>query len=356
MKALFCCAILVAALVAGGQTGYVSGGLTREEAHRLALLPLQCMQSEYPNKLGQTLSGPSGLQEPHLLHPAFFGCFDWHSSVHGHWMLVKLLKVFPEMDQDLHIKEKLVRSLTYENMLKEAAYFDLPQEKSWERTYGWAWLLKLATELNTWDDPLSRSLESNLRPLTDKIVALYLDFLPQLMYPVRVGEHPNTAFGLAFAWDYALATGNDSLKNLTESRARNFFAGDENCPLAWEPGGTDFFSPCLEEADLLRRVLPETEFKSWLGRFLPLLSDPGFKLAPGRVSDRSDGKLVHLDGLNFSRARCLNGIAASLPEYGHLRAIALDHILASLPHITDGNYEGEHWLATFALLALTSTE
>jgi hypothetical protein len=328
--------------------------LTREEALRLSALPLKCMQKPYPNKLSQTLADSSELKTPEQLHPAFYGCFDWHSAVHGHWMLIRLLKLFPDLPDSKEIRQKLSQNITAANILQEVNYFRKPLERSYERTYGWAWLLKLAAELHTWNDPIARSMEKNLQPLTDEIVGLYLSFLPKLNYPVRVGEHPNTAFGLAFAWDFAHTTGNDSLLQLVENRARDFYLRDENCPLNWEPGGTDFFSPCLEEADLMRRVLPAKEYQVWLKKFLPALSDPSFKFAPGVVSDRTDGKLVHLDGLNFSRARCLNGIAQSLPEYAHLRAIAKTHIDFSLPVITDGSYEGEHWLASFALLALES--
>jgi hypothetical protein len=328
--------------------------LTCDEASRLAALPLRCFQKPYPNKLSQTLSDSTELKEPVLLHPAFYGCFDWHSSVHGHWMLVRLLKLFPDLPESIEIRKKLSENLTAVHIRKEVEYFSKPHERSFERTYGWAWLLKLAEELQTWDDPLARTLETNLQPLTSKIVDLYMNFLPKLNYPVRVGEHPNTAFGLSFAWDYARASRNDSLRLLIEKRARDFYYSDENCPLTWEPGGTDFFSPCFEEADLMRRVLSVPEFRIWLKQFLPAISNPAFQLEVGKVSDRTDGKLVHLDGLNFSRARCLNGIAESLPEYAHLKLIARQHLFYSLPSITDGSYEGEHWLASFALLALMS--
>ncbi len=331
-----------------------AGMLTREEATRLASLPLKCIQKAFPNKLSQTLADPSELKSPEELHPAFYGCFDWHSAVHGHWMLVTLLKLYPDLPEAGLIRQKLTENINASNIQQEVAYFRKPLERSYERTYGWAWLLKLAEALHTWDDPLARRLEADLRPLTDEIVTLYLNFLPRLNYPVRVGEHPNTAFGLAFAWDYARVAGNDSLCLLIEKRAHDFYFHDENCPVTWEPGGTDFFSPCLEEADLMRRILPEETFRSWLKNFLPGLSDPAFQLSVGRVSDRSDGKLVHLDGLNFSRARCLYGIASTLPEYAYLKEMAINHIQYSLPAITDGGYEGEHWLASFALLALLS--
>lgn len=330
--------------------------LTLEEANRLAALPLKCLQQEYPNKLNQTLADSTELQGPRELHPAFYGCFDWHSSVHGHWMLIRLLKMFPDLDNADAIREIISENITVESVKIEVEYFKKPHEKSWERTYGWAWLLKLAEELHSWDDPLARILEKNLQPLTDIIVQHYLDFLPKLTYPIRVGEHTNTAFGLAFSWDYAKATSNLPLKTLLENRARDYFLNDKNCPLTWEPGGFDFFSPCFEEADLMRRILGVDEYRSWLAEFLPKLSSVDFTLELARVSDRTDGKLVHLDGLNFSRARCMYGIAESLPEYAHLRKIALEHIQFSLPSIIDGSYEGEHWLASFALLALMTAQ
>jgi hypothetical protein len=330
--------------------------LTREQALRLSALPLKCMQKPYPNKLSQTLADFSELKTPEQLHPAFYGCFDWHSAVHGHWMLVRLLKMYPGLSSAGEIRRVLSENISADNIRREVLYFSKPHERSYERTYGWAWLLKLAEELHTWQDPLARSMEANLKPLTEKIVELYLSFLPKLNYPIRVGEHTNTAFGLAFAWDYANTAGQDSLRLLIEKRARDFYFRDEGCPLSWEPGGYDFFSPCLEEADLMRRILSADEFRTWLKNFLPALSGPEFNMETGKVSDRSDGKLVHLDGLNFSRARCLNGIAGVLPEYARLKDLALKHILHSLPAITDGGYEGEHWLASFALLALTSMD
>ena len=328
--------------------------MTREEAVRLSSLPLKCLQQEYPNKLSQTLAGSSELAAPEALHPAFYGCFDWHSSVHGHWLLVKLLKMFPDIENRDIIIAKLSENITAENIAVEVSYFDRKHEKSWERTYGWAWLLKLAEELHTWNEPVARTLKNNLQPLTNIIVDLYFDFLPKLNYPIRVGEHGNTAFGLAFAWDYAKSVGNTELCNLIEKTARRFFINDTNCPIDWEPSGFDFFSPCLEEVDLMSRVLHVNEFKMWIEQFLPQLSDFDFKLETARVSDRSDGKLVHIDGLNFSRARCLNGIIKILPEYVHLGNIAFEHLNASLHNIVDGSYEGEHWLASFALLALIS--
>lgn len=328
--------------------------LNIEEANRLATLPLGCIDVEYPNKLNQTIGGKDDLQEPRTLHPAFFGCFDWHSSVHGHWSLVSLLKQFPELENSAEIKQKLLKNISDQNILNEVAYFDGKHNKSYERTYGWAWLLKLAEELRTWDDETARTLEKNLQPLTDLIVQKYLEFLPKLNYPIRVGEHTNTAFGLSFAYDYAKTVKHEGLKTLIEKRAREFYSNDADCPISWEPSGFDFLSPCLEEAALMKRVFPKEEFKSWITTFLPQLSNKNFVLEVGEVSDRSDGKLVHLDGVNFSRAWSLNKIAEGLPEYEHLQNVANQHINYSLPNVVGDSYEGGHWLGSFAIYALNS--
>ncbi len=328
--------------------------LTFTEANRLSKLPLKCMNNEFPNRLGQTLGGPEDIKSPSELHPAFYGCFDWHSSVHGHWSLVSLLKQFPELDNAAEVVAKLKNNISKEHIATEVAYFNGKHNKIYERTYGWAWLLKLAEELHTWDDPLARELENNLQPLTDLIVKRYMEFLPKLNYPIRVGEHPNTAFGLIFAWDYADKTGNTALKQMIEKRARDFYLNDFSCPISWEPGGSDFLSPCIEEAAIMLRVLPDTEFKQWFSKFLPDMQSKDYKLQPGVVSDRTDGKLVHLDGVNFSRAWCLNEIANKYPKYAHLRKIAVEHVNYSLPNIVDGNYEGGHWLGSFAIYALNS--
>ncbi len=344
--------VLTGASVAKDQVAARNGiALTAEQAERLAALPLKCLRQEFPNKPGETLASAADIGSPRGLHPAFYGCFDWHSSVHGHWLLVRLLKTFPGLRVEKEIRRQLAANITAAHILDEVRYFRRAEETSFERTYGWAWLLMLAAELLAFDDPLARELEVNLRPLTDLVVERWLDFLPRLVYPVRVGEHANTAFAMAFAWDYAVAAGDGKLKSLLEKRARDFYLDDRSCPLEWEPSGYDFLSPCLEEADLMRRVLPEKEFAAWLKKFLPQLSGRRFTLAPGIVSDRRDGKLVHLDGLNFSRAWCLYGIAA-LQGYGHLRPVADAHMRHSLPAVAGDSYEGGHWLATFALYAL----
>ena len=320
-------------------------------ANNLIDLPLACVLQEYPNKLGQVVGDKNDLREPSDLHPSFYGCFDWHSAVHGHWSLVKLLKDFPTVEGRTEGIQKLKTTLTKENILKEVVYFEGKHNKSYERTYGWAWLLKLAEELHTWNDPIAKELEQNLQPLTDVIVEKYLTFLPKLVYPIRVGEHTNTAFGLSFALDYAKTVKNEKLVSAIKNRARDFYFEDTGCPLEWEPSGFDFLSPCLEEASLMSKVLESKEFDIWLDKFLPELKDSNFKLEVGQVSDRTDGKLVHLDGLNFSRAWCLNAIVKANPNYGHLISIANAHIDHSLPSLVGDSYEGGHWLGSFAIYA-----
>lgn len=329
--------------------------LTLEEANKLAKLPLDCINVEYPNKLNQTLAGAEELGEPRELHPAFYGCFDWHSSVHAHWSLVSLLKQFPDLKRAGEIREKLKTSLSKENIAAEVRYFSREQEDTYERTYGWAWVLKLAEELHNWDDPLAEELRNNLQPLTDLMVAKFKDFLPKLNYPIRVGEHTNTAFALALAYDYAVTTKNEELRMLIDKRARDYYLNDDNCPISWEPGGFDFLSPCLSEIDIMRRVLSKNAFRLWMDDFMPQLKDPnsGFTLEVAEVSDRTDGKLVHLDGLNFSRAWVLYGLANQYPEtFGHLRTMADEHVAYSFPNLVGDTYEGGHWLGTFALYAI----
>lgn len=364
MKRALLFGLLPLLLITGCDSGHKSEepgnraipGVTLEQANHLAELPLACMQNAYPNKLGQTLGSQEDMGEPRVLHPAFYGCFDWHSAVHGHWSLVRLLRMFPELEKAAEIREKLMENISADHILAEVDYFKRTDETSYERTYGWAWLLKLAEELHTWDDPLARELENNLQPLTDLMVERFSSFLPKLVYPIRVGEHANTAFGLCFAWDYAATLGDRSLRMLIEKRAIEFYSGDRQCPMGWEPGGFDFLSPCLEEIDLMRRILARTEFKEWIRGLAPQLLHKNFTLEPGRVSDRTDGKLVHLDGLNFSRAWVLYGLAHQYPEYSHLLRIADEHVSYSLPNLVDNSYEGEHWLGTFALYAIYLSE
>lgn len=327
--------------------------LTLEQANSLATLPLECVQKEYPNKLGHTLGSKDDLGEPQSLHPAFYGCFDWHSSVHGNWSMVRLLKEFPNVEEAERMRRILSENITPESIAGEVNYFEGEHNKNYERTYGWGWLLKLAEELHTWEDPLARELESNLQPLTELIAQKFIDYLPKLQYPVRVGTHTNTAFALAFAWDYAQTLNNPVLQEAIKQRALDFYQNDADCPLGWEPSGADFLSPCFEEVDLMRRILDKEEFLKWMAQFLPSLQQPDFDVAVALVGDREDGQLVHLDGLNFSRAWVLFGLANQYPEeYGHLESLAHEHLAYSFPNLIGDNYEGGHWLGTFAIYAL----
>lgn len=327
---------------------------TLHEANKLIDLPLHCVGTPYPYKPQHTLESKDDLVEPVSVHPIFYGCFDWHSSVHGYWSLVTLLQQFPEMDRADEVRKILKEKITLENVAVEAAFFEKPVNKSFERTYGWAWILKLAETLYKWDDPLAQELFNNLKPLTDVIVLRYKEFLPKLNYPIRVGEHTNTAFGLSFAYDYAEAVGDMELKQLIEKRARDFYLKDEACPINWEPSGYDFLSPCLEEVDTMRRVLSGEEFLKWMDTFMPELADINYHLEVGEVSDRTDGKLVHLDGLNFSRAWVFYGLAKQFPKYKHLENLANEHLAYSYPNLVGDSYEGGHWLGSFAIYALNT--
>ena len=324
----------------------------QHEAENLLKLPLACFEKPYPYKLGQTLESAADLKEPKELHPVFYGCFDWHSAVHGYWSMVTLIKNFPEMEKAEEVKNILKANITKENILIETAYFEKEINKSFERMYGWTWLLKLAEELHTWNDPLAKELETNLQPLTDIIINRYKEFLPKLEYPIRVGEHTNTAFGLTFAYDYAITKGETELATLIEQRARYFYENDKNCPMNWEPSGYDFLSPCFEEINIMRRILPAEEFLPWLTAFMPELKDKNYQLEAGKVTDRTDGKLVHLDGLNFSRAWSLYALANQYEEYIHLKNTAHLHMNHSLPNLVEDSYEGGHWLGSFAIYAL----
>ncbi len=349
---------LIALLSQGNQAAGIN--LTRSEASHFAQLALRCASKEYPNKPDHVMNDASEARAPASLHPAFYGCFDWHSSVHGHWMLVRLLRLFPDLPEAGRIRAVLNRNLSEENLLAEAAYLSKPNRQSFERTYGWAWLLKLAEELMRGGDPDMNRWSKNLRPLSEALIARYVDFLPKQSYPIRTGVHPNTAFGLAFAWDYAEFTGNKTLADLVKERSLTYFSSDADYPAAWEPGGEDFFSPALMEADLMRRVMSPAGFKRWFYRFLPRVANgqPSNLLRPAVVTDRSDPKLVHLDGLNLSRAWCMKSIAAALPEGDPAGKVLADaaalHSREGLLHVASGDYAGEHWLATFAVYLLTT--
>jgi Protein of unknown function (DUF2891) len=334
--------------------------LNQTEASHFASLAMKCIQKEFPNKLDHVNNDKDDVRSPKAMHPAFYGCFDWHSTVHGHWMLVHLLKLFPDLPEAPKIRRALDENLSEKNIAKEVAYLKEANRASFERTYGWAWLLKLAEDLHSWNDEDGRRWSRNLQPLADALAEKLAAFLPKQNYPIRTGVHPNTAFALSFALDYARSIGDTKLESLLVERSRTYFGHDVNYPAAWEPGGEDFFSPALIEADLMRRVMPQREFTFWFHRFLPGVArlQPKSLLQPAIVTDRTDPKLVHLDGLNLTRAWCMRSLAAALPANDPARKIlarsATAHAQAALPYIASGNYEGEHWLASFAVYMLTT--
>jgi len=328
-------------------------------AQRFAKLALACVHKEYPNKLSHSLNGDADVAPPRKLTPAFYGCYDWHSSVHGHWLLARLIRTFPDAEFVQPAREALRQSLTPENIAHEAAYLRAEGRASFERPYGLAWLLQLGTELREWNDPQAREMAANLQPLEHAALEHLNAWLPKLANPVRIGEHDQTAFALGLMVDYARVSGDQRFAALVESKARQFFLNDKNCPLAYEPSGEDFLSPCLGEADLMRRVLPSRDFAAWLKTFLPQISTAATRpwLLPVVSPDPSDPKLAHLDGLNLSRAWMLQGIAAGLPK-GDKRVPAITaaadaHRRAGLAAVTGEYYEGGHWLGSFAVYLVT---
>jgi hypothetical protein len=329
--------------------------IDREQASLFARLAIKGIQKEYPNKPADVLNSDRDVKNPRSIHPAFYGSFDWHSSVHGHWMLVRLLRLFPDLPEKKQIRAVLAEHLTAKNLQVEADYFSRPNAASYERPYGWSWLLKLAEELHGWDDPDAKEWSKNLQPLADTIVTRYLAYYPKQNYPTRSGVHSSTAFGLTFALDYARAVGNKKLVELIEERARTYFLKDTEIPAKWEPDGADFFSPSLMEADLMRRVLPAAEFRTWFEKYLPSL--PKNLREPATVTDRMDPQLVHLDGLNLSRTWCMRSIATALPKDDAARGMLVEsakkHAEAGLKHVASGDYAGEHWLASFAVYLLS---
>lgn len=350
--------LLLLFAIAKGQTDsfyvFKSGKyeLKAKGASHFASLPLKCIEKEFPYKTGYSLSGPEMLMPPKSIHPAFYGCFDWHSSVHGHWMLIKLLKQFPNLPEAPFIRQVMRRHLSPESIGKELELFNNADNKGFERTYGWAWLLTLQMELDGWDDPDAKQWAAALQPLSNHLSNATITYLNKIVYPIRVGEHSNLAFGLSLMHDYAKKAGKKNLQDAIEKTSRRFYANYKGCPVNWEPGGNDFLSPCLEEANLMRKILVPAEYKTWLKKFMPELFLPNFNLAPGEVLDRNDGKLVHLDGLNLSRAWCLNGIGNSINNPA-LRKLAIKHLDAALPQVASGSYAGEHWLASFSVYSLT---
>jgi hypothetical protein len=324
-------------------------------AERFAKLALDCVGREFPNKVAHVLNSDADARPPRQLTPLFFGCYDWHSAVHGHWLLVRLLRRHPEAAAASAARAALTASFTAAKVAGEIAYLRGEGRATFERPYGLAWLLQLCAELEEWDDPQGREWARVLAPLADEAARRQSEWLPKLSRPMRTGEHSQTAFALALALDWARTRGDAAFGALVRERARDFYLADRDWNLAFEPGGEDFLSPGLAEADLLRRVLPPAEFAAWLGGFLPELGTRSAAevLRPAVVTDRADGKLAHLDGLNLSRAWMLEGIASGLPAEDSrvpgLRAAAQEHRSAGLAAVTGEHYEGGHWLGTFAL-------
>jgi Protein of unknown function (DUF2891) len=328
-------------------------------AARFAGIALTNVACEYPNKPDHVVGSAGDVQSQRAQHPVFYGSFDWHSCVHMHWLLARLRRLFPALPQRDAIALVFDRHFTRDAIAGEIAYLARPEAQSFERTYGWAWLLKLTEELIKLGDDAGRWSEA-MAPLADAFVARYLDYLPRAQYPWRYGLHANSAFGLAFALDYARAAGEHALEALCVTKARAWFGNDRDAPAAWEPSGADFLSPTLIEAELMRRIEDPVAFGAWLAALLPgfVRREPAMLFTPAEVSDRSDGHIVHLDGLNLSRAWCFRGIAATLhdadPRTPIAAAAARVHLAAGLAGLDSGEYAGAHWLATFATLALTA--
>jgi hypothetical protein len=326
-------------------------------AARFAGLALKCLHDEYPNHISLSMDRDADARPPRELTPAFYGCFDWHSDVHGHWLLVRLLRLMPDAPFAAQARVELARSFTTENVAGELKFLQHPGRASFERPYGLAWLLQLSAELREWNDPQAKQWSIALQPLEAEAAARIKSWLPKLHYPIRIGEHDQTAFSFGLIWDWAGIAGDPQMRALLEGAAQRFYVKDRHCPLNYEPSGEDFLSPCLAEADFMRRVLRPQAFDVWLSAFLPGIprgphGGVGW-LQPGVVTDRSDPKLAHIDGLNLSRAWMLEGIAHGLPasdrRVAALLATAAQHRDAALPAVTGEHYEGGHWLGTFAV-------
>jgi hypothetical protein len=362
MKTIFCLLLLapIFGLVAEDSPAPSSAGeFDQAAAERFAKLALACVHKEYPNKIAHVLNGDADVAPPRKLTPAFCGCYDWHSSVHGHWLLVRLIRTFPDAPFGGPAREALRKSLTAENLKQEAAYVRGEGRSSFERPYGLSWLLQLCAELREWDDPEAREWSANLKPLEEVAVERLKTWLPKLSNPVRIGEHDQTAFGLGLMFDYARTVHDDAFAKLIRDSAKKFFLADKNCPLAYEPSGEDFLSPSLGEADVMRRVLPQREFANWLKEFMPQIpvTAEAVWLRVAVSPDPSDLKLAHLDGLNLSRAWMLEGIVSALPvddpRRPALQAAADAHRYAGLAAVTGEHYEGGHWLGSFAVYLTT---
>ncbi len=358
MRFLLLLSLLFVAPAGAALPAQTGSGMDAAAAGRFAKLALGCVHLEYPNKISHVLQGDADVRPPRELTPVFFGCLDWHSAVHGHWLLVRLARLYPDAEFTATARAALAASFTEAKIAAELAYLQGPGRVSFERPYGLAWLLQLTAELRAWPDADAQRWAANLRPLEAEAALRIRTWLPKLRYPIRVGEHAQTAFAFGLIRDWSQVAGDTSVRALIDERSRSYYLADVNCPLNYEPSGEDFLSPCLAEADLMRRVLPPREFAQWLKRFMPHVPRRASAdwLAPGVVTDRSDPKLAHIDGLNLSRAWMLRGIASELPA-GDPRRAALEsaaarHGEAALPAVTGEHYEGGHWLGSFAVYLL----
>lgn len=347
MSSLFLCVIIVG-----------KAQLTQAIAYDMSKLPLKCIHNEYPNKTSHLSDSDSdAVLKPHELHPSFYGCLDWHSSVHGHWMLAKVAKSYPHIPNYDTIMQALAAAFQPGKMVQEVAYFGkYTASNTYERTYGWAWLLKLDNELRTWNNSQAQQWYHKLQPLTQKIVQLWKAYLPKQPYPSRMGMHPNTAFGLSFALEWARGNKDTSFEKMIIAKGKSYFLKDKNIPAQLEPDGADFFSPSLEEAEFMSKILPQQSFVKWISNFFTAEGLSRLSESPV-VGDKSDYQTVHLQGLYFTRAWCMKHIAASLP-IGHplkskFNLLSQRYLASALPELEKTGYGGEHWLATFAVYALT---
>jgi Protein of unknown function (DUF2891) len=359
LKLVFCVLLVLSISTRAAAQASAAPTFDAKAAERFANLALACVEKEYPNKLSHSLNSDADVAPPRKLTPAFYGCYDWHSSVHGHWLLVRLVRTFSDASFAPAAREALRRSITPENIAQEAAYLRAKGRDSFERPYGLAWLLQLAAELRDWNDSQAIELSKNLRLVEDAAADRLKTWLPKLSYPVRIGEHSQSAFSLGLVLDYARSAGDTKFEELLVAKARQFYLNDKSCPLNYEPSGEDFLSPCIAEADLMRRVLTASEFSAWLKTFLPQIPTTGSGAWLQHVvsPDPTDGRLAHLDGLNLSRAWMLEGIASVLPpgdkRLPSIRAAAEDHKRAGLASVTGAHYEGGHWLGSFAVYLVT---
>ena len=349
--------LLAASAPTLAQEGQASDG---QAVGRFASLALSCVHQEYPNKIGHVMTGDHDVAPPRELTPVFYGCFDWHSSVHGHWLLTRLLRLYPQADFAPAAEAALNQSFKADRVAAEVRYVSHEERASFERPYGVAWFLQLTAELREWDDPRARQWLTTLQPLESILATNMQTWLEKLAYPIRIGEHAQTAFAFGLFLDWARVAGRDDFSDLVERRSREFYLGDKNCPLSYEPSGHDFLSPCIAEADLMRRIMSSDEYAAWLAAFMPEIPTDGSAdwLAIGVVTDPGDGKLAHLDGLNISRAWMLEGMASGLPADDQRKAALLGaaqvHRVSGLASVTGEHYEGGHWLGSFATYLQTS--